>query len=82
MSTIEKTRARTRIRCIVCSTEASAAARLEAWQISRDGHVLHCAPCADLLLLDDALLFWPHCGHLDERAVLYDRAACLICEAG
>jgi hypothetical protein len=34
-----------------------------------------------LIVLEDQVLYWPACGHpQEERAVLYDRAVCLICD--
>jgi hypothetical protein len=34
-----------------------------------------------LVVLDDDVLYWPECGHPPEhRAVLYDRAVCIVCD--
>jgi hypothetical protein len=58
-------------------------ARLEAWELSRDGRQIHCRTCAEGLAvaLDDVVLYWPVCGHPGEDgAVLYERAVCVICE--
>ena len=47
-----------------------------------DGSAAHCRACAELLL-DDVVLVWADCGHAGEdRAVLFDRPVCVICEAG
>jgi hypothetical protein len=69
--------------CSACGAEGSVEqARLEAWQISRDEERVHCRPCADLhrVVLDDQVLYWPDCGHLDNEVVLYDRPVCVVCE--
>lgn len=75
---------RLRPRCAACGHErARGSARLEGWQISRDGRTLRCAACAaqQFVMLDDQLLHWPACGHaLDDDTVLYDCEVCVSCE--
>jgi hypothetical protein len=77
------TRAPRALVCIACGAESSSErARLEGWQISRDDRLLHCGPCAELhvVVLDDQVLYWPECGHVDDDVVLYDRPVCVICD--
>jgi hypothetical protein len=69
--------------CDRCGHEASPVdARLAGWHVSRDGDQVVCDSCvsADGSELDDLVLAWPTCGHLEEDAVLYDRPYCAICD--
>jgi hypothetical protein len=69
--------------CDRCGHEASPSeARVAAWHVSRDGDQIVCDACVVVYAdeLDDLLLVWPACGHLEEGALLYDRPYCAICD--
>lgn len=69
--------------CGACGHEATEAdARSEGWQGSEAGDRTLCGSCAALVALDDRVLFWAPCGHLDEHdAVVFDRPFCVICDS-